>query len=153
MKTSRNLIFGIGIVFLFFNTSLKAQILQTQSEIIQSYGTPFCSGIAKNGDNFLLYKIPVTTEASGTYSQRKILFFKKSEDGWEVCYKFKILEPSSETANNISSFSRDLVPIKDYQWKDYSRGITYNINEGKGVCQITAEFENDPGLVKVYKFH
>ena len=142
----------MGVCLFLIAFSFQAQILQTQEEIIETYGEPFHSGVTQNGEHFLFYKIPVTTKTSGTYDQRRILFFKNFGDGSEVCYKFKIIEPSSETNYNISSFSNDLVQTADSQWKDYSKGIVYEVKEVKGVCLITAEYDNEVGLVRVYKF-
>lgn len=151
MKTNIKLL-GIVLMFLIFNQTADAQILQTRSDVIKSYGTPFSSGVTKSGDNYLFYKIPVTTKTSGTYEQRRVLFFKENENGTQICYKFKIIEPSSETAYNIFSFTRNLVQIDDNQWKDYGKGIIYELKEKNGVCKITAWYDNEVGLAKVYKF-
>ncbi len=153
MKASFKLSLGIGLLFLIASFSANAQILQTRSDIITSYGEPFHEGITKDGENFLFYKTPVTTNSSGTYHQRRVLFFKKADDGTEVCYKWKILEPSSETVNNINSFKENLVQIEDKQWKDFAKGIIYQVDEIKGVCKITAWYDNNVDLVKVYKFN
>lgn len=152
MKTQLKYLLGVGLMILSFSITTQAQILQTQEEIIKNYGEPFHSGVTEHGENFLFYKIPVTTKASGTYNQRRVLFFKDFGDGSEICYKFKIIEPSSETNYNISSFSKDLVQTSDSQWKDYGKGIIYEVKEVKGVCLITAEYDNEVGLVRVYKF-
>lgn len=150
MKTHFKLLLATG-VFLIFTTGINAQILQTQEEIIEIYGEPFSSGISRQGENYLFYKIPVTTKASGTYNQGWVLYLKTFSDGSEVCYKFKILEPTSETIYNITSFNRDLVQTDDMRWKDHARGITYTLKEVKGVCLITAEYDNELSLAKVYK--
>ncbi|UJH92860.1 hypothetical protein LZ575_10840 [Antarcticibacterium sp. 1MA-6-2] len=63
----------------------------------------------------------------------------------------KIIEPSSETIYNVSAFSRDLVEIGEFQWKDYGKGIIYEVKEVKGVCKITAWYDNSVDLVKAYK--
>lgn len=149
----KNFISFIGIVlfFLFSSQIVDAQILQTRSEIIETYGTPFHSGISEEGENYLYYKFPVTTENSGTYHQRRVLFFKKFDNGSDTCYKWKILEPSTETTSNISSFTRNLVQIGDMEWKDYGKGIVYKVETVHGVCSITAWFDNKVELAKVYK--
>ncbi len=152
MKTNYKFLLGIGIMFLFLIPTAEAQILQTQSEVIKEYGTPFSSGVTKKGENYLFYKIPITTKTSGTYNQGKIIYFKTDKDGTETCYKFKIIEPSTETAFNEISFNRDLVQIADRQWKDYGKGIVYTLEEVKGICKITAWYDNSVDLVKVYKF-
>ena len=151
MKKKFQFIVGIAIMFLFLIPGAEAQILQTQEEIIETYGEPFSSGISKKGEKYLFYKIPVTTEASGTYNQGWVLYIKTFSNGSEICYKFKIVEPTSETIYNINSFNRDLVQTDDMKWKDHARGITYTVKEVKGVCLITAEYENDVSLAKVYK--
>lgn len=102
------------------------------------------------GNNFF-YKIPVKTKSSGTYHQGRVLFFKDFGDGDKTCYKFKIIEPSSETKANVSSFTRNLVQIEDMQWKDYSKGIMYTVEEVNGICFITASYDNEVELAKIYK--
>ena len=152
MKKNFKFILGIAFLFLIWGQTAEAQILQTKSEVLESYGTPFYSGTSEDGEDFLFYKIPITTENSGTYYQRRVLFFKKSADGTETCYKFKIIEPSTETPFNISSFSRNLVQVDDMQWKDYGKGIIYKMEESQGACKITAWFDNEVELARVYKF-
>ncbi len=151
MKANLNFIAAIGIMFFFLVPKAEAQILQTQSEVIKEYGTPFSSGITKNGENYLFYKIPMTTNTSGSYNQGKVIYFRKGDDGVETCYKFKVIEPKTETAYNISSFTRDLVQINDNEWKDHGKGIIYKLEEVKGVCKITAWYDNTVELAKVYK--
>src|SRR5690606_27165150 len=111
MKTNYKYLLGIGIMFLFVVPQVQAQILQTQSEVIKEYGEPFSSGVTKKGENYLFYKIPITTKSSGTYNQGKVLYFKTGEDGTETCYKFKVIEPNTETASNEASFTRHLVEV------------------------------------------
>ena len=152
MKTNYKFLLGIGIMFLFLIPKAEAQILQTQSEVIKEYGEPFSSGVTKKGENYLFYKIPITTSSSGSYNQGKVLYFRTGEDGTETCYKFKIIEPTTETAYNEASFTRDLVQVGDREWKDFAKGIIYKLEEVKGVCKITAWYENEVGLAKVYKF-
>lgn len=152
MKAQIKYLFGLGLFLLTFSPTTQAQILQTRSDVIKTYGEPFHSGVTENGENFLFYKLPVTTKTSGTYNQRRVLFFKDFGDSSEVCYKFKIIEPSSETGYNISSFTKDFVQTSDTQWKDYGKGIIYEVKERKGICTITAEYDNEVGLVRVYKF-
>lgn len=152
MKTNFKFLLGIGIMFLFLIPKAEAQILQTQSEVIEEYGEPFSSGVTKKGENYLFYKIPITTSTSGTYNQGKVLYFKTGDDGTETCYKFKVIEPKSETATNEASFSRHLVEVGEREWKDYAKGIVYKLEEVKGVCKITAWYDNSVDLVKVYKF-
>jgi|SRR5690606_5741629 len=152
MKTNFKFLLGIGIMFLFLISKAEAQILQTQSEVIEEYGEPFSSGVTKKGENYLFYKIPITTSTSGTYNQGKVLYFKTGDDGTETCYKFKVIEPKSETATNEASFSRHLVEVGEREWKDHAKGIVYKLEEVKGVCKITAWYDNSVDLVKVYKF-
>ena len=152
MKTHFKLLLAAVFLFFIYTPCIEAQILQTQEEIIETYGEPFSSGISKSGENYLFYKIPVNTEASGSFNQGWVLYLKTFNNGSQVCYKFKIVEPTSETNYNINSFNRDLVQTDDMKWKDYAKGITYTVKEVKGVCLITAEYNNDVGLAKVYKF-
>lgn len=152
MKAKIIYLLGLGLLLLTFSQTTQAQILQDRGEVIKTYGEPFHSGVTENGEKFLFYKFPVTTKTSGTYNQRRILFFKDFGDGSEVCYKFKIIEPSSETGYNVSSFSKDMVQTADSQWKDYGKGIIYEVKEVNGICLITAEYDNEVGLVRVYKF-
>ena len=150
MKTIFKLL-GAGLLVLFFNQTAEAQILQTHNEILEAYGTPFHEGVTEEGEKFLYYKIPVRTETSGVYSQRKVMFFKKSDDGTEICYKWKVLEPSSELKLNITSFNRNLVQIGDKKWKDYGKSIVYELQKVNGVCAITAWYDSEVELAKVYK--
>lgn len=152
MKTKFKFLLGIGIMFLFLIPTSEAQILQSKSDVIKEYGTPFSSGVNKKGETYLFYKIPITTKTSGTYNQGRIIYFTTGEDGTEYCHKFKIIEPTTETAFNEISFNRDLVQIADRQWKDYGKGIIYTLEEVKGICKITAAYDNSVDLVRVYKF-
>ena len=151
MKAKLLLLLGLGFILFAFQPSANAQILQTKAEILKTYGEPFSEGVTRNGENYLFYKIPVSTKNSGTYEQRRVMFLKKGEDGTETCYRWKIIEPASETGYNVTSFSRDLVQIGEMQWKDYGKGIIYEIKEVKGVCKITAWYDNNVDLAKVYK--
>jgi hypothetical protein len=151
MKTKFKTLLGLGLLFFIFSFTADAQILESRSDIIETYGTPFCSGISENGDSYLYYKYPVTTKNSGTFDQRKVLFFKKNDKGDEICYKWKILEPSTETKYNIFSFSRDLVQTDEMQWKDFGKSIIYDLEEKNGICKITASYDNEVSLVKTYK--
>lgn len=152
MKTKIPFLLGLGLLFLFFQQSAQAQILQSKSEILKTYGEPFSEGVTRSGETYLFYKFPVTTKNSGTYEQRRVMFLKKGEDGTETCYRWKIIEPSSETVYNISSFSRDLVEVGDMQWKDFGKGIIYEVKEVKGVCKITAYYDNSVDLARAYKW-
>lgn len=152
MKTTIKYFLSVTLLWLTFGQTSEAQILQTRGDVIEAYGEPFHSGVTEKGENFLFYKIPVTTKTSGTYNQRRVLFFKDFGDGTEVCYKFKIIEPSSETGYNVYSFTKDFVQTDDRQWKDYGKGIIYEVKEVQGICTITAEYDNEVGLVRVYKF-
>lgn len=153
MKTSLRYIFIICFLFLIFGQSAEAQILQTRSEVLSAHGTPFSEGVSESGENYLFYKTPVKTKASGEYEQRKVLFFKKFKDGNETCYKWQILEPSSETKHNMLSFTRNLVQTGDMQWKDYAKGIVYSMELVNGVCAITAQYDEEVSLAKVYKMN
>lgn len=152
MKRNIKFLLGIGVMFLFLVPRVEAQILQTQSEVIKEYGEPFSSGVTKKGENYLFYKIPITTKSSGTYNQGKVLYFKTGDDGTETCYKFKVIEPNTETASNEASFTRHLVEVGEREWKDHAKGIVYKLEEVKGVCKITAWYDNSVDLVKIYKF-
>lgn len=151
MKTFYVQCFCSVLFFLGFQPTAEAQILQTHNEIVDTYGIPFYEGITENGEKFLYYKIPVKTETSGIYNQRKLMFFKKSEDGTEICYKWKVLEPSSELKLNVTSFNRNLVQIGDKKWKDYGKSIVYELQKVNGVCAITAWYDSEVELAKVYK--
>ncbi|UJH92859.1 hypothetical protein LZ575_10835 [Antarcticibacterium sp. 1MA-6-2] len=86
MKTKIITLLGMGFLLLSFQQNVNAQILQTKSEILKDYGEPFSEGVTKSGENYLFYKIPVTTKNSGTYEQRRVIFLKKGDDGTETCY-------------------------------------------------------------------
>ena len=151
MKAKITLILGIFLLSLIFSQTAEAQILQTRSEIIETYGTPFSSGVLESGEQYLFYKYPVTTKNSGTYLQRKVLYLKESDNGEVTCFKWKILEPSTETNFNLTSFKENLVQIGENQWKDYGKGIVYELKVKKGVCAITAWYDSEVALAKVYK--
>lgn len=153
MKTQIKNWLCTGLVLFLFAPFADAQILQSRDQVIKEYGEPFCQGVTENGDNYLYYKIPVSTETSGQYLQRKVLYFKEFRDGTQTCYKWKIIEPSTEAGYNISSFTRQLVQLEDMKWKDYGKGIIYGMEVNSEVCKITAQYdEGDTALAKaVYK--
>lgn len=152
MKTQLKLWISTGLFLFLFAPLADAQILQSRDQVIKEYGEPFCQGVTETGDSYLYYKIPTTTKTSGKYLQRKVLFFKKFKDGTETCYKWKIIEPSSEAGVNISSFSRQLVQLDDLKWKDHDKGIIYGMQVNSEVCKITAQYdEGNAALARVYK--
>lgn len=152
MRTQLKLWICTGLFLFLFAPIASAQILQSRDQVIKEYGEPFCQGITDNGDSYLYYKIPMSTKTSGNYLQRKVLFFKEFRDGTQTCYKWKIIEPSSEASVNISSFTRQLVQLDDLKWKDYDKGILYGMEVNSEVCKITAQYdEGDAALARVYK--
>ena len=151
MKAIYKFLSAIGFLFFFCFQTADAQIFQTRSEIIETHGTPFYAGVTDKGENYLFYKIPITTESSDTYHQRRILYFKKSQDGTETCYKWKILEPSTETKLNATSFKENLVQVDQNTWKDYGKGIVYEMEVNNRVCSITAWYDNEVAIAKIYK--
>jgi hypothetical protein len=64
------------------------------------------------------------------------------DDGSEICYLWKIIEPSSETNSNVAHYKSKFVETDYMQWKDYERNIIYDIVVKDGICIITAWWDN-----------
>lgn len=151
MKTKIQLLICSGLFLFLFAPVAEAQILQTREQVLESYGEPFSSGVSRSGENYMFYKVPVKTETSGTFYQCKVLYFKPFANGSETCYKWKIIEPASEAPDNISSFTRQLVQLDDLKWKDFDKGIIYEMEVGEKACKIIAKYDGEAALAKVYK--
>src|SRR5690554_2380315 len=117
------------------------QILKSRSDIIKEKGYSYESGITDDGIKYIYYDQEFNSEQSGEYSQRKIIYFTSLDDGTEICYLWKILEPSSETNPWVSYFKKNMVEVDYLKWKDYETGVLYKLKVEEGLCVITAIFD------------
>ena len=143
MKKTISRILILGVILIISNQQSFGQILQTRSDIIKEYGYDYESGTAVDGTNtkYIVYKKEITTEQSGSYTQRKVIYFSTLDDGTEICNFWKILEPSSETNSNVAYFKKNMVEVDYMKWKDYETGILYKIEVEVGLCIITAWYD------------
>lgn len=117
---------------------MKAQLFQTREDIINEFGPEYGTGVTDEGNNYIFYHKKVRTDASGIYIQTQAIYFVKHADGTEVCYKWKIFEPSSETNSNVAQCKSKFVEIGDMRWKDYENSIIYDIYVEDETCIITS---------------
>ena len=122
--------------------TIKAQIFQTREDIIKENGYSYTSGVTDDGTKYIYYNKELNTKASGKYTHRKAIYFMKLDNGSEICYMWKILEPSSETNSNVAYYKSKYVEIAYMQWKDYERNIIYDIVVEDGFCVITAWWDD-----------
>jgi hypothetical protein len=142
MKFEIKSIVGLTIFLLLCSLSIKAQLFQTRSIIIEEYGHEYTTGVTDDGTKYIVYDKRLFTNASGTYTQTKAIYFTILENGSEICYMWKILEPSSETNTNVTLFKSKFVEIDYLQWKDYETNIIYDIDVKDELCIITAWWDN-----------
>ena len=142
MKLKIQTIIGFTF-FLILNTiQVKAQLSESRSDIIKEKGYSYKSGITNDGVKYITYDKKVNTNASGSYTQTKGFYFTKLDDGAEICYMTKIIEPSSETNSNVSYLKNKFVEVDYMQWKDYENGIIYDIVVKDGLCITSAWRDN-----------
>ena len=133
-----NTIVGLT-AFLFLDLqTIKAQIFQNRADVINKNGYDYTSRVTDNGIKYITYDRKMNTKASGSYTQTKAIYFTKLDNGTEICYMWKIIEPSSETNSNVASYKSRLVEIAYMQWKDYEKSIIYDIVVKDGFCLVTA---------------
>ena len=132
----------IGIIP-FGNIPSSAQVLQSRNDIIKERGSNYKTGVTDDGIKYIYYDKEVETERSGKYIQRKAIYFFKSSDGTEICTHWKIIEPKTETNNNVMLFRNKLVEIDYMKWKDYSTNLISEISVEGSVCVITAWYDLD----------
>jgi len=142
MKSKIKLIVGLTFLLCLGSQTIKAQIFQTRADIIKENGYGYTSGVTDDGTKYIYYDKELNTNASGKYTQRKVIFFMKLDNGSEICYMWKILEPSSETNSNVAYYKSKFVEIAYMQWKDYEINIIYDIVVEDGICVITAWWDN-----------
>lgn len=133
---------GLTVLFFFGLQTAKAQLFQTRSEIIKDKGYNYTTGVTDDGTKYIRYDKEMNTKASGSYTQAKVIYFTKLDDGREICYMWKILEPSSETNSNVAYYKSKFVETAYMQWKDYEINVIYDIVVKDGVCVITAWYDN-----------
>jgi len=134
---------SIILLILSFSITTKAQLYQKRADIIEDLGDNFTADSTDDGTKYILYEKEYTTDASGTYTRNKIIYFVELEDGTEICNMWKIIEPSSETNSNVKYFrNQDYVFLGSMQWKDYESSILYDIIVKDGFCIITAIYDD-----------
>lgn len=138
MNSKIKSIVGLTILLFLGSQPIKAQLLQTRADIIKINGYGYTSGVTDGGTKYITYEKQMNTNASGNYTQVKAIYFTKLDNGSEICYMWKIIEPSSETNSNVSLLKKDFVEIAYMQWKDYEKNIIYDIDVKDGLCIITA---------------
>lgn len=142
IETTLRVIAGLSFLLLVGLNFVNAQILQTRSEIIQNEGWDYTSGVADDGTKYIYYSKTVYTQASGEYVQGRAFYFITLDDGSEVCFMKKIVEPSSETNPNVAYLKSKLVEVGYMQWKDYENSIIYDVEVEDGLCIIMAWYDN-----------
>jgi len=131
------------IAFLTFSyETVLAQIHQSRSAIVKEYGYDYSEGVTNDGTKYISYKKDMKTIPSGSYTRTKAYYFTKLDDGTEICYLWKIIEPSSETNTNVAGYKSKLVELGYMQWKDYETNIIYEIEVKDGLCITTAWWDN-----------
>jgi|JI61114DRNA_FD_contig_81_890724_length_643_multi_2_in_0_out_0_1 hypothetical protein len=142
MKSKMKLIVGLTFLLCLGTQPIKAQLFQTRADIIKEEGYGYSTGVTDDGTKYIYYDKEQNTNASGNYTQRKIMYFMNLDNGSEICYLWKILEPSSETNSNVAFFKSKYVEVAYMQWKDYELNIIYDIVVEDGICIITAWWDN-----------
>lgn len=126
---------------LLLGTSSFSQIFQTKSAIINELGDDYESGVADDGTNYIAYKKEFKTEASGTYTRIKVIYFVQIEDEEEICNMWKVIEPSSETNSTVAYLKKKYVEVDYMQWKDYENEILYDVDVEDGRCITWAWYD------------
>ncbi len=133
------LIAGLTLLLCLSSRSIKAQIFQTRAEIIKEKGYGYTAGVTDDdGTKYIYYDDELNTNASGKYTRRKVMYFMNLDNGSEICYMWKIIEPSSETNSNVAYFKSNFVEVAYMQWKDYEYNIIYDMVVKDGLCIISA---------------
>jgi hypothetical protein len=141
MKTKIKKMLVVTCLLLGLQT-VTAQIGKSRTDIIKDEGYNYTSGVTDDGIKYITYEKSVSTNASGNYTQTKAIYFTKLDDGTEICYMWKILEPASETNNNVAYYKKKYIETAYMQWKDYEISIIYDIVVKDGLCIITAWYDN-----------
>lgn len=123
--------------------SSSAQIGQSRPDIIAEYGQDYEIGETEDGVKYIRYQKNYTTEQSGTYTQVKAIYFFEADDGTNICHRWLIIEPSSETNSWVKFLKKEMVETGYLEWKDYENNILYKIEIEDGFCVLKAEFDFD----------
>jgi hypothetical protein len=142
MKSNIKQILGLIVFIVLTSLNAKAQLFQTRSEIIKDKGYNYTTGITDDGTKYIRYDTETRTNASGNYTMTKVMYFMNLDNGKEICYMWKILEPSSETNSNVAYYKSKYVEVAYMQWKDYENNVIYDIVSKDGICIITAWWDN-----------
>lgn len=134
-----------GLLLVFALLPGHAQIGQNRQAIIAEYGDQYESGETDDGTPYISYEKSFTTEQSGTYTQIKALYFLEADDGSNICYKWILIEPSSETNAWVKYLNKEMVKIGYLKWKDYETNINYQLNVEDDYCllKVAYDFENE----------
>ena len=133
MKNTTKLLLGLSLMILSC-TNAQAQLTQTRAEVITSFGFPTATGTTEDGTPYIYYDKNITTVASGQYLQRKAMFFTTADDGNQICYMWKVLEPSTETNWNVNYYKSQYVEIGNMRYKDFEHNIIYDLDVKDGLC-------------------
>ena len=138
----KNLIFLLLPLLVTFTST--AQLAQTRAEIIEKYGYDYKTGTT-DGDAtpFIYYEKMFTTDASGTYKQTEAMYFFTTTEGVKLCYLWRLIEPDTETNNNVIYLNSKYVKRKTMEWKDYRTGAVYSMKVEDGLCVISAWLETE----------
>jgi hypothetical protein len=134
-------ILTLGIIMAFSIQQSYGQIAQSRSDIIKENGYSYESGTADDGTKYIYYDKEFTSEQSGKYDQRKVIYFITLDDGTELCSFWKILEPSSETNPWVYYFKKNMVEVDYMKWKDYESGVLYKLEVEDKICIVTAWYD------------
>lgn len=124
----------LSITLLCFTPQVHSQLLASYEACILNYGTPDGTGSTKDGDPYIYYDTAVTTDASGTFIQRKAMYFMKDKDGELFCFAWKLLEPKSEVNSNVAFYNSKFVKIGKMEWEDYETKIIYKVYVEDDLC-------------------
>ena len=124
----------IFFALIFFTLNVKAQLGYTKSEVIEKYGEPNKRALTQSGDTYFAYERQLNTNASGVYTQGKVLYFMENGQGIITCYCIKYVEPLTEFNPNIVWYNTHFVLISSFKWKDYTTGLTYDMYTNDGLC-------------------
>lgn len=131
------------VVTMLMSITSFGQLFQSREEIIRNnVGVSFKTDFTKDGNRFMYYEKPMKSNASGNYNLYKAMYFLNLENGSEICVKWSVIEPASETNSNVAYFKKKYVEIGYMRWKDYENNIIYDIEVKDGMCIVTAWWDD-----------
>ena len=133
-------------LFLLFSClvclNCHCQVFQEKQKIIATFGEEYETGIDDKGNDYLVYETKLQSEDSGNYTRQMIFYFYPFQDSLEVCTHLKIIQPSTEKNNIIKFYSREMLKVKHWQWKDLSTGYLYNLQIVEPFCVLTIWYDD-----------